>query len=895
MKKFFSTALVVAIAFSATMDAQVKKTWDFTKGLSDETVANLNADATNWASNGTDADGVTNNWKNNAKVSSSSYLTANGVVIPELEGLYFDIGSNGANSIHVAQNKIRLTRKNTKITFPKLANGQKVTIVGRSANATAENRGIAPVQSYLNLVEGTTTGGSCIFVGGSVEGSLGTYSFTWEVQTDATDSVDVQFTLTPDAGIDFTLFQIDNGDEETMTEDPTVAYVYSGDIDSDPLRQFVGLDDYCTVTNITIESLLDGTVSQDSIESFEVVVLAPSAFSDESSAYINARLNRVPILNFTPSAILGYTKVDPALTSFTVGEDYADADLFLDMEYSGDDDNEIAIFKEGILSDNMVYGYTLADGSDFADDEVYATAGEYSAIHIHGKKNAYMLIPFAVENILVNDDYAISDNTLALISNAVKYLRATKANVTTAMKPTVTYAYENGVTTATLKSSLTGAKIFYTIDGTEPTTASSRYTEPLVFTSAATLKAFVVAPAYNNSDVLTEEVIVKSQAAAPSFASVDSEGFTTISLTAAEGTSIYFNFVGGEDAATSQLYTEPIVLKEPATLTAFATGDGILQSESVSRDYSVGGIPAVKDTIAHFTANEEAWFTNVKIYDYAMVEQEIPTSNWAAKASYYWGKSAWSYYSTEVDRTEIVYDEDGTTPLKSQIEGQTDQDSIKTIYKVDPTAVKYVYSTVETDWRLRSQGQVLNGENNVAAASGVGNGATGYYAETAFDEIGSPSKGKMTFGGKISGESYTGSVESTVKFEGELDIVTYLTNGGSSAIVLELQTSTDGETWATVDTLSSASTQRYFKKDRFHISATEPVYIRIAQTGGGSKGQLYDIYVISTDGTTGIEAITANDEKSAKSQYTIDLMGRRAGAMVSGQMYLKDGKIVLMK
>ena len=160
------------------MSAQVKKTWDFTKGLSDETIENLNADASHWASNGTGEDGATNNWKNIGKPATDSYLLANGVVIPETEGLYFDIGSNKDNSIHLATTKMRLTRKSTKITFPKLANGQKITIVGRSANSTATNRGIAPVQSYLKLIDGTQTDGACIFLGNQVEGSLGTYSFT---------------------------------------------------------------------------------------------------------------------------------------------------------------------------------------------------------------------------------------------------------------------------------------------------------------------------------------------------------------------------------------------------------------------------------------------------------------------------------------------------------------------------------------------------------------------------------------------------------------------------------------------------------------------------------------------------------------------------------------------
>ena len=67
MKKLLS---IVALVLTFTMGAyaqgteEYKKSWDFTKGLSDETIADLNADTQNWASNGTDGEGVTNNWKN---------------------------------------------------------------------------------------------------------------------------------------------------------------------------------------------------------------------------------------------------------------------------------------------------------------------------------------------------------------------------------------------------------------------------------------------------------------------------------------------------------------------------------------------------------------------------------------------------------------------------------------------------------------------------------------------------------------------------------------------------------------------------------------------------------------------------------------------------------------
>ena len=211
MKRLLTLAALLMLVLG--INAQDKKTWDFTQGLSEETVANLNADAANWASNGKDADGNTNNWKNTNKNFNSSELMANGVVIPETAGLIIKIGDNkGDNSIHLAHNKMRLTRKNTVITFPKLTNGQTITIVGRSANGTATNRGIAPVQSYLKFQADESSpqyNGACIFLGNTVEGSEGTYTFVWKVETDSAEPVAVQFKLTPDGGIDFTLFMID--------------------------------------------------------------------------------------------------------------------------------------------------------------------------------------------------------------------------------------------------------------------------------------------------------------------------------------------------------------------------------------------------------------------------------------------------------------------------------------------------------------------------------------------------------------------------------------------------------------------------------------------------------------------------------------------------------------
>ncbi len=870
MKK---TLLLMAVSLLGVVavNAQVRKTWDFTQGVSETDRANLTADTQNWSTSGEDESAY---WADKTKLYGT--LQANGQDLEFVSHLY--IGTNGlktSNNFKIGPKAYRMNRAGMRTYLPKLVNGQMVTVMARSANSTAENRGLTG-SSTLNYISGPT-GGICL--GSGVEGSEGTYTLVWEVSTESTDSVDCYLELVG-GGVDIQSIIIDNGDEAEIEEDPNVAYVYTGDVESDAFRAYVGLDGYATVSNIDVAQLISGEVSTDSIETFDLVVLSKDAQEVEgAAAYLPARLNRVPILNLYPSAAFGYTLVDPNLAALTVAEDYLEDEVFADLEYSGDNDNELVFFN----GETGVLGYTLDASSVFASDAVYATAGEANAMHVHGKKNAYMLLPIQPDQIIANEDLNLSDNGTALISNVVKYLAGTKSAVVAAAKPTITSVYANNQTTVTLASAISGAKIYYTIDGTDPTIASAVYSEPLVVTTdGMVIKAFVVVAGYNDSEIAESTINVYEQTSAPSLSVSYSEGYSTITMSAAEGVSVYYSFNDIEAVDDAALYTEPVVITEPATVYAFAAGDGVLQSDMATREVVVSGIPAVKDTVAHFTANEEDWFTNVTIYDYNMAAQEVPTENYAAKAAYYWGKSAWAYYSTtEVDSTYTVKDMNGA-------------DSTVTVYKADPAAMKYVYSSSDTQWRLASQGQVFTGETNVSPSYAIGNARSAYYAATAQDLIGEPSKGKMTFGGKGSGEPYSAKIESVVKFQAPFDVVSYVTNGGGKDFYLEIQVSADGENWTCLDSVKIADIQRNYAKTRLHYAGTDEVYVRMAQVGGSTKAQVYDIYVITTDGTTGIEAVESNDVKVADERI-YDLMGRRVNAMTPGSIYLKNGKKVMVR
>ena len=123
-------------------------------------------------------------------------------------------------------------------------------------------------------------------------------------------------------------------------------------------------------------------------------------------------------------------------------------------------------------------------------------------------------------------------------------------------------------------------------------------------------------------------------------------------------------------------------------------------------------------------------------------------------------------------------------------------------------------------------------------------------------------------------------VKSTKTFDGTFDVVTYLSNGGTSDLGIELQKSADGTTWEKVGDLNFSKTQRLYKKTRFHLNEATPVYLRVAQVSGGSKGQLYDIYVIKTAGsTTGIESIPAAE----------------AAKDVKVMKFSKNGRLVIQK
>lgn len=205
MKKIFTLLAVMMLVF-VSANAQSRKTWDFTKGVSDESRAMLDADAAQWTKTMNSDGTATATWATINAVEGE--LTAGGVVIPEFAGLQFKQFAAG-NAVLYRGNCLRL-QKNCAFDLPALTAGQTIVIKAQSANATATDRGLG--FSNANIVEGPDDG---ICLGSAVEGAPegGVTTFKLVVASDGVVTVSTGVNGAKASGVEILSIIIDEGDK----------------------------------------------------------------------------------------------------------------------------------------------------------------------------------------------------------------------------------------------------------------------------------------------------------------------------------------------------------------------------------------------------------------------------------------------------------------------------------------------------------------------------------------------------------------------------------------------------------------------------------------------------------------------------------------------------------
>ncbi len=134
-----------------------------------------------------------------------------------------------------------------------------------------------------------------------------------------------------------------------------------------------------------------------------------------------------------------------------------------------------------------------------------------------------------------------------------------------------------------------GADIYYTEDGSIPTTLSTHYTEPITVSSAETIKAIAVKDGMLDSNVMSESYTIIPAAmptASPAGGAVVSG--TQVSLNSATaGADIYYTEDGNPPTTSSTKYTEPITVSSEETIKAIAVKSDMADSEVMSESYTL--------------------------------------------------------------------------------------------------------------------------------------------------------------------------------------------------------------------------------------------------------------------------------------------------------------------
>ena len=834
MKKF---TLFLSMICLLSLSVEARKTWDFAgKGFSVATLELLAADTENWTPNLAENN---NRFKN--AVQMSGELQVAGQVIPETAELYF--GKLGAGKLNIdfgyTPARVMLNGKDLTFTIKGLVAGQQIAIETMTANTSSE-RGI-----ICSTNNATRIGGEEI----SLEPQINIFV----VNEDVTDSVDVTF-KTVNGGIHIRSIIVDNGDEEGGNmESLKIAYLYQSTYAS-----YVSLEDdvlyQCTklaeenalavdVANFTAEDTdtLDALAANYDLVVVSEAIDGKSAFGAKIAEYVN----RVPMLSFksffynsgrwnwgtgkNPST----AKTEGGVPFLTIVAGAEEHPIFADVEIG--DDNTVQMFEEyeGLLK-NMVQGYEASAGSLIENDNVLATvtgsAGTFNAIHEHGTKNTYMLIPLSSDAILVEGTENLGwETAIPMINNAINYLAATKSKVTPCVKPSASYDYDDMVTTVTLSSVTPEANIYYTLDGTVPTEASTLYTAPFQVSEVCKLSAIAMRQGYDPSGVFEDSVAVMPKSAAPVISVTDAEGGKLVTITAAEGAAIYYNLISATPTTASKVYTEPFVVSRSCTVSAIAAAEGKLESSAVA-EY-------------------------IEIAAYPLRQKEIEWANFQnSPGVWVWANSE----TTTTDNGDIFKAYDYVAVTDTTPEGPT-------------------YSEVDFNngWKVGTYGQRINlqktGTNETIGAD---------YGPLSPDDAGASGYAMSFLVTKKANDPCTAFLQTTKTYEGPFDINIWACGqtGSTSYIeALEVSVSADGMEWAVIDTFKYESTKN-MRRFIAHYDDKAAVYVKIAHVGDPAKSNKYkamifDVKLMAEGVAEGIENVaTASGELVSEIYYNLSGM-----------------------
>lgn len=148
--------------------------------------------------------------------------------------------------------------------------------------------------------------------------------------------------------------------------------------------------------------------------------------------------------------------------------------------------------------------------------------------------------------------------------------------------------------TIAISDSTAGATIYYTADGTTPTTGSTVYSNALTVSATETIQAIATASGYTTSPVASATYTITYPAATPTFSPAAGTYTSAQNVAIADstpGATIYYTTDGTTPGTGSAVYSAPIAVSSSQTLMAVATATGYATSAVASAQYTINLTP----------------------------------------------------------------------------------------------------------------------------------------------------------------------------------------------------------------------------------------------------------------------------------------------------------------
>lgn len=868
MKKFFTLFMLLLLAVTVSAADKYRRTWDFREGWSESTLTALAADGTHWTI-------VDNGYE--SKKASYTYavmdVSGEAVAVPELEGLTLGGIAGGAKHVNIVDKPgtgtiwpdgatcLWINGKNSydyiEFTVPA---GENVK-VGYCSHSAKEGRGFKSSGGFA-AADGTTT---------FKEMADGTIK---EVELINSNTDEAKCKLTSTSGHHIYYIIIGEGDAPSVTKIGYLYYDAAGDGYAElPLYTALSNVENTEYTAINAATALPTAAE---LQAYDAVVIDGGVpANDNIVSFFKENMYWQPVVNFNPTlaVALGYGE---ALTTESETGWALDLKKAWFTGYEGWSENMYNLSNGEVMPVPLKMTDAQSNIAKYvvATDEASAFNDSVIAYVYNNGHNEYVYYG-------LSGDYG--EGTEVILKNIVADAADSKSDISAVSKPAFTASYSEMTTVVGLSNLNKNAKIYYTLDGSDPTTSSTLYTTPLVFTQEATIKAIATADGYTQSTVNSFDVKLYSQAKAPQIAKSgdDATEDATITLSSEDGDNvdIWYNFIGSNDTTKSSKYVAPVVIKHAETITAFAIGKAdaekkLVQSASATADVKANMLKVRRDELAHFNASGWGTLANLSL-------DGVQMEKWVASNYYFsWGKTA---QKSTIESEDPMTDADGNPVY--------DADN-NLVYETTDRAASVTTNSADADWQLTSRGQVVIYQSNTLSKS-VGD-FSGYNPERAEDYTEQLATNlDVQFGGVYAGDVCNAAVQSTKQYAGPFNVVAIVANvngnkttGVGTPGKVAVQISADGNTWETLgDTLVTASIFRNYKKFEVAYDNETPVYVRVASISGSSQA-VHDIYVFNH----------GDKSAAAEAEYTgvkdVTAADNAAPAVVR---YFKDGQVVIVK